>query len=92
MDRFNRLAARSDRFGVSPKGVAKAMERAIGRRWPRARYIAPFRTRLFLGLYRLLPTFLMDGIFRTVYGINKKHMAARPAAPSDELATARKAA
>ncbi len=92
MDRFNRLAARSDRFGVSPKGVAKAMERAIGRRWPRARYIAPFRTRLFLGLYRVLPTFLMDGIFRTVYGINKKHMVARPAAPTDELATARKAA
>jgi short-subunit dehydrogenase len=93
MARYNGLAKRSDSFGVSPKGVARAMERAIRRRRPAARYIAPFRTRFFLGFYRLMPTRLMDAIFRGVYGMNRKNMSAQQtSAAVSDLASVRRAA
>ncbi len=91
--RYRTLAARSDRWGVSPRTVARAMERAIRRRRPAARYIAPFRTRIFLGFHRLMPTRWMDAIFRAVYGFDRKTMVAAPTtAPADQLSAARRAA
>jgi len=81
VDRFRRLADRSDRFAVSPRSVVRAMERAIRRRRPAARYIAPFRTRLFLGLYRILPTAWTDALFRRIYGITRANLVEVPAAP-----------
>ncbi len=79
---FADTTRKSDRFGVSPRSVARAMARAIERRRPAARYIAPFRTRFMLRAYQILPTRLTDWFFRRVSGLTAANLLkAPPTAP-----------
>jgi short-subunit dehydrogenase len=71
----------SDRASFGPEHVARAVANAIGSRWPRARYVAPWFLAIPLAFLPLMPTRLMDALFRRVFGLHKR--AARP-----QLATA----
>ncbi len=75
---FAGTTKKSDRFAVSPHSVARAMARAIERRRPAARYIAPFRTRFMLRAYQILPTRVTDWFFRRVSGLTPAKMLAAP--------------
>jgi short-subunit dehydrogenase len=82
MSDFDALTGKSDRFAVSPASVARAMARAIERRRPAARYIAPFRTTIFLRLYQIMPTRVNDWMFRKTYGLSARKLLAQPAPPA----------
>jgi hypothetical protein len=57
------------------------MARAIERRRPAARYIAPFRTKIFLVLYQLTPTRVNDWMFRKTYGLTSRKLLEAPSRP-----------
>jgi short-subunit dehydrogenase len=78
---FQRATEASDRLAVSPRSVARAMARAIERRRPAARYIAPFRTTLMLALYKLMPTRVNDWFFRRVSGLTARKLLPAPTEP-----------
>jgi NAD(P)-dependent dehydrogenase (short-subunit alcohol dehydrogenase family) len=59
----------SDRASFGPEHVASAVRRAIGSRWPRARYLAPWFLALPLALLPLLPAWATDALFRRVFGL-----------------------
>ena len=61
----------TDRLSFGPQHVARAVEKAIGSRWPRARYVAPWFLALPLALLPLLPTWLVDALFRRVFGLKR---------------------
>jgi short-subunit dehydrogenase len=75
--RADAIQAQTDRFSVGPAVISRAMYRAVRARWPRARYLAPFRYVLLLGLLGLLPTRLVDAIMRLTVGLTRKRL--RPA-------------
>ncbi len=64
----------TDRASFGPEHVARAVRRAIGSRFPRARYVAPSFLALPLALLPFVPTRLLDAVFRRVFGL-------RPVAP-----------
>ena len=66
----------TDRSSFGPQHVARAVEKAIGSRWPRARYVAPWFLALPLALLPLLPTWLVDALFRRVFGLKQERCAA----------------
>jgi len=78
------IQAQSDRQAVEPDVIARAMERAITARRPRARYVAPRRTYLALAFFKLFPTRWVDGIMRAILGLRAHKMnlpnAATPSA------------
>lgn len=78
---LERLTERSDRFAVGPACISRAIDRAIRRRSPAARYIAPFRTRIVLALYQLLPTRLSDAVIRRAVGLHRTRLPAPVSAP-----------
>lgn len=82
MPAFGALTSKSDRFAVSPASVARAMARAVERRRPAARYIAPFRTTLLLRFYQLMPTRLNDWMFRKTYGLSARKLLTQPGRPA----------
>ncbi|MGH7295168.1 MAG: SDR family oxidoreductase, partial [Polyangiaceae bacterium] len=70
----------SDRASFGPEYVGAAVQRAIGSRWPRARYMAPWFLAIPFALLPLVPTRLLDAIFRRTFGLGKRP-APRLAAP-----------
>ena len=71
----------SDRASFGPGHVARAVEKAIGSRWPRARYVAPWFLAIPLAFLPLVPTWLTDALFRRVFGLHKRFASPRlPAA------------
>jgi NAD(P)-dependent dehydrogenase (short-subunit alcohol dehydrogenase family) len=80
------IRSASDRLSFGPEHVARAVTKAIGSRWPRARYVAPWFLAIPLGLLPLVPTWLTDAIFRRVFGLHRRPSA--PALPSPAQATA----
>jgi NAD(P)-dependent dehydrogenase (short-subunit alcohol dehydrogenase family) len=66
-----------ERFAASPRAVSKAIERAITARWPRARYVAPWVNSFGPVLRALLPTRLVDWVFRKVSGLAPSAAPAR---------------
>jgi len=75
------IQAQSDRQAVEPDVIARAMERAITARRPRARYVAPRRTYLALAFFKLFPTRWVDGIMRALLGLRPHKMNVTNAAP-----------
>jgi NAD(P)-dependent dehydrogenase (short-subunit alcohol dehydrogenase family) len=65
----------SDRASFGPEHVARAVHRAIGSRWPRARYLAPWFLAIPLAMLPFLPAWVTDTLFRRVFGLR----AAAPA-------------
>jgi short-subunit dehydrogenase len=55
--------------GVNPERVAQVVERAITARHPKSRYLISFKDRLFLMLFTWLPTGVVDGIKRKLFGL-----------------------
>jgi len=58
-----------DRFAPGPRVVCRAIEKAIVRRRPAARYVAPLQARLSLAFLNLLPTRLTDALMRWATGL-----------------------
>jgi NAD(P)-dependent dehydrogenase (short-subunit alcohol dehydrogenase family) len=65
----------SDRASFGPEHVSRAVLRAIGSRWPSARYVAPWFLALPLAFMALMPTRLRDAIFRRVFGLGTRRPA-----------------
>ena len=68
------LRAATDRMSFGPQHVARAVKRAVDSRSPRARYVAPWLLAIPLALLPLIPTRLLDALFRRVFGL---HVASR---------------
>lgn len=79
--RMDELRRMSDRTAVGPLCVARAIERAATSRNPRARYVAPLRAGLAIGLLRALPTRLADALLRMTFGLTRRRFRAVLAAP-----------
>ncbi|MEZ4403074.1 MAG: SDR family oxidoreductase [Kofleriaceae bacterium] len=62
--RADQLRQRLERTAVGPEVVARAIHKAIRRRRPAARYVAPWYGRIMLGLLAITPTRLTDAAFR----------------------------
>jgi NAD(P)-dependent dehydrogenase (short-subunit alcohol dehydrogenase family) len=74
--RIDELRRMSDRTAVGPACVARAIERAATARNPRARYVAPLRAGLTIGLLRALPTALADALLRLAFGLTRRRFRA----------------
>lgn len=85
LERADEVQELTDKMAVGPKTVSKAMHRAIRSRRPSARYIAPWRTKVFLALIKILPTSWGDAAMRRSVYLNKKTLL--PAANHAALST-----
>jgi short-subunit dehydrogenase len=72
--RAQELRAMTDKQAVGPACIARAIERAISSRRPRARYVAPFRARIMLWFADWMPTWAVDGLMRKLVGLNRKRL------------------
>jgi len=61
---------------VSPLEVARLVERIVGRRRPKARYVLPFAAHALLLLMRLTPRVLMDPLKRRVFHLPRVSLQA----------------
>lgn len=69
-----------ERFAASPAAVARAIEKAIFSRAPRARYVAPWINALGPVIVGLLPTRLVDWAMRVAVGLTRRTLALGPGA------------
>jgi len=77
---FNELFQRT---AVGPEHTTRAIERAIEARWPKARYVAPYRVKFVLALVALLPTRWTDALIGTLTrGSPSRGGPQRPTPPS----------
>jgi short-subunit dehydrogenase len=78
----------SDRASFGPHHVARAVTKAIGSRWPRARYVAPWFLGIPLAFLPLVPTWLTDALFRRVFGLHRASASPRlsPAVSPSQVA------
>jgi short-subunit dehydrogenase len=60
----------TDRASFGPHHVARAVRSAIGSRWPRARYVAPWFLGIALAFLPLVPTRLLDAIMQRFFGLH----------------------
>ena len=61
----------TDRASFGPEHVARAVRLAIGSRFPRARYVAPWFLAMPLALLPLVPTRVLDALFRRAFGLRR---------------------
>ena len=76
LSQADKIRSQFDATAVGPESVVRAIERAITARRPAARYVAPFRTNLFLLVFRILPTSWMDAILRAAMGLTPRRLRA----------------
>jgi NAD(P)-dependent dehydrogenase (short-subunit alcohol dehydrogenase family) len=84
LDRAEELRKMSDRTAVGPECISRAIEKAATSRRPRARYVAPLRAQIMVGVLRALPTRWADFIMRQMVGLTRRRLAL----PSRALAAA----
>jgi len=82
MARADELKRQTDAQAVGPECVARAMERAIEARRPAARYVAPFRARILLALFAVVPTRWLDAAMRSLTGLTRKHLSSSKSDPT----------
>jgi NAD(P)-dependent dehydrogenase (short-subunit alcohol dehydrogenase family) len=87
--RADEIEAQSDRFAVGPAVISRTMHRAIRSRWPRARYVAPFRYRLLLALLVFVPTRLVDAVLRLGVGLTRRGLRSEAGAEAQIAAAKR---
>lgn len=75
------LRGRMESTAAKPEVVARAIHKAIRRRRPAARYVAPWYGSIFLGLLAVTPTRLADVVFRRVSFLGKRQLANRAQPP-----------
>ena len=68
------VAERFESQSAGPEVIARAIERAVTARRPRARYVAPFTSQLMLALVAILPTRWTDAMLRRVMGLTQKNL------------------
>lgn len=73
-DRAEEVKGRFDRMSAGPRVISRAITRAIESRRPRPRYVAPFSSRMTLGLAKAMPTRAVDWMFRQALGLTPKHL------------------
>ena len=72
------LRGRMEATAAKPEVVARAIHKAIRRRSPAARYVAPWYGNIILGLLALTPTRLADVVFRRVSFLSRGQLAPKP--------------
>ena len=78
-----------DATAAKPIVVSRAIEKAIVRRRPRARYLVPLSARLIVAVVRGLPTRLADALMRRLTGLHRRPAqveAPAPATPARDAA------
>jgi short-subunit dehydrogenase len=75
-ERAATLEARFDRLAGGTRPVVRAIEKAITRRRPSARYVAPRTFALMIALVRILPTCWTDAAMRRMFGLTRKQLGA----------------
>jgi short-subunit dehydrogenase len=78
LERADKIRRMSDDNSADPACVARAMERAIRARRPRARYMAPLRERLLLPVALAMPTRWLDGIMKKTVGLTRRRLGPPP--------------
>ncbi len=75
------LRGRMEATAAKPEVVARAIHKALRRKRPAARYVAPWYGSIFLGLLAVTPTRLADVVFRRVsfLGRGQLDLAPKPA-------------
>jgi short-subunit dehydrogenase len=68
------LETKFDKLAGSTRPVIRAIERALFTRRPSARYVAPRKFLLIIGLVRLLPTCWVDAAMRRAFGLTRKQL------------------
>lgn len=74
--RADKLRQRMDATGVGPEVVARAIHKAIRRRRPAARYVAPWYGRILLGVLAVTPTRVQDAAFRRLSFLSPSQLRA----------------
>jgi short-subunit dehydrogenase len=75
-ERASQLEARFDRLAGGTRPVVRAIETAIAKRRPRARYVAPRTFALMIALVRILPTCWSDAAMQRLFGLTRKQLRA----------------
>ena len=75
-DRAATLEARFDRLAGGTQPVVRAIEKAIARRRPSARYVAPRTFALMIAVVRILPTCWTDALMQRLFGLTRKQLGA----------------
>lgn len=70
-ERADALKEMADKQSADPIVVARAMERALTARRPKARYVAPWSSKLLLSALKLMPVALSDAIMRRLTGLTR---------------------
>jgi NAD(P)-dependent dehydrogenase (short-subunit alcohol dehydrogenase family) len=76
IDGFEKEARLFYKLAGRPEQVARAIERAVDARWPRARYRTPLTWRIALAFFRAMPTRVADWMLRLVGGLNRRKLPA----------------
>ena len=76
LTRADAMRTNLERQSAGPESVVAAIERAAFAKRPAARYVAPFRNRLLLAFFELLPTRFTDGLVRLVFGLTPRALRA----------------
>ena len=81
IERAEKMAAFAEKSGVGPHVITRAIRKAMTSRWPKARYVAPFRGLIAVVMVKLMPTRVTDFFMKRMAGFTKKRLraAARPA-------------
>jgi short-subunit dehydrogenase len=88
LERADDIKKQSDRLAADPEVIARAMERAIRARRPRARYMAPASARLMVGFLRRLPTRWVDAVLGRFTGLTRKGLGLTPQPAVGQLGAA----
>jgi short-subunit dehydrogenase len=70
--RADKIEAMARNQEVGPEVVARAVEKGLLARHPRARYVVPFTSRLLVLLMRVLPSRWTDSIARRIVGLTPR--------------------
>ena len=80
LDKADAIRSRMERFASGPQVIARAIRRAVERRRPAARYVAPFSTWFALLFKVMMPTRTWDWAMRTFSFLSRRQLDAAPAA------------
>lgn len=71
------LEAKFDRLAGTTRPVVRAIQKAVDRRRPSARYVAPRTFALMIALVRILPTRWADAAMQRMFGLTARRLAVR---------------
>jgi len=78
----DQLKVKADAMSASPFVVTRAIEKAATSARPAIRYVMPFSSAIGVFFGRLMPTVLLDFVFRLATGLTPKMLAGTPARAS----------